>query len=700
MELHSLQESARLPRHHILLAFVLVAIVYLPSFFGNFVWDDILLIVNNPGIKSWSGIVDAFRMDLFYGITEVPRITYYRPVITILNVITYKLVGLEAFFFHLENFILHIANATLVFILLKNVLRLSMASSFLGALVFAIHPVNTETVAFISGRTDLLATFFFLAALVLIMYRRSSRKFSFKHLIIPFILYVPGLLSKENVIVFGLMVVLVDYFQSETRSPSSYWKASKKFVITTLSVWVGVTLIYVLVRFFLIKGISMGSRYPGGTFPKTMLTMTKVFFHYIYLLLMPLSQMASYHNYFQVVGSASSSGIFPLVRLILSIFGVFACIGISVFLILKKYKSFLPLWWFLLTLLPVMNIIPFGIWLAERFLYLPSIALSILIGLAGDGVMKKQKAGTTKTACIILVFLLSLYAYMAFQRCIVWRNNKSLWEDVVSKNPENDVALGNLADWHLTRGNAISGLEYVEHALSFENEVLRPLLLRIKTIALINLDKSDEAKETLRLLEKTDFSKHHILNLEGTIHLEQGEYTEAETKFRESLKTLPEQTEARVSLIRLYLKRQGPLDEVKGLAKEIIELDPNHAPAYLYVGIAEERTGNPMKAIDYYKSAIEKNPENYESYFFLANLYDELGDKNPRYYDLALRNFGKVLFLKPDHLDTMLNMGLTYVKLGKKIEAQELWQRVLQKEPDNYEARVNLQRLTNELLNK
>ena len=162
----------------------------------------------------------------------------------------------------------------------------------------------------------------------------------------------------------------------------------------------------------------------------------------------------------------------------------------------------------------------------------------------------------------------------------------------------------------------------------------------------------------------------------------------------------PTNIQPRAALIQMYLREQTGYDRVRDLANEIKGINPDFAQAYLYLGIVEERTGNPEKAIALYKTAIEKSPRYYEAYFFLANLYDDLGNKDRRYLNLALTTYGKVLYLNPGHLDAMLNMGLTYVKLGKLIEAQEMWKRVLQYDPDHPEARTNLDRLTLDLLKK
>lgn len=669
---------------------ILIILVYLPALFGEFVWDDILLITHNPRIKSWSGIIEAFKVDFFYGITEVPHITYYRPLITTINVISYMLFGLKPFFFHLQNVLIHIINMTLCYIMLKKTLQLPSLTSLLGAMIFAVHPVNTEAVAFISGRTDLLATLFFLLAIININYQLRNPLL----LIVPFVFYTLGLLAKENVVMLGVVVILINYYLSKAQNVVVFWKNQRRIIVSLLFVWGLITLIYLIVRFAFVKGIS-NSVYPGGTFIATLLTMCKVFWHYVYLIILPVQQLASYQNYFAVVSSPESYTVVQIVRTVLAVAGVGAFITIAILLFIRNNKYFLPIWWFIITLFPVLNILPFGVWAAERFLYLPSIAMAILTGfLITEFECKNKKM----TGLIIVSMVIGCYSLLAFQRNFVWRSQESLWADVLQKNPRNDVALRNMADIKMAQEKYEEAYDYAERALKINNPNLRPLSLRIKVQAAIELKKYEEAEKIMAELENINHKKSWLYFLRGIMAQSLGDITAAEQNYILAGEIEPEFVLPRVALIRLYLQTGQRFDEVKRLAREILQFNPDYSDGYLYLGIAEERLGNVESAITNYQYACKLAPNNPDPYFYLANLYDELGTKDRNYYALALRTYGKVLLLKPDHLDGMLNMGLSYVKLGKYAEAKELWSRVLAIDPDNEAARVNLTRLAHDLL--
>jgi len=144
---------------HILLILILSLLVFSPCVSGKFLWDDEHLIVHNPMIKSLKNIPLSFTRSFFYQSFETPQITYYRPLVTILNQLQYALFGLRSVWWHVFNLVLHGINGILFYIFLCRVLKISRKGGFLAAIIYCVHPVHTEAVCFISGRTDLLSLF-------------------------------------------------------------------------------------------------------------------------------------------------------------------------------------------------------------------------------------------------------------------------------------------------------------------------------------------------------------------------------------------------------------------------------------------------------------------------------------------------------------------------------------------------------------
>ena len=348
----------------ILIALVSLA-VFLPCVTGDFLWDDEFLIVYNPLIKSLRNIPDSFTHPFFPSVFETPQITFYRPLVTIVNMFQYAIFGLHPFWWHLFNILLHAANAALFYMLLVKILHTSQRESMFIAMFYAVLPVHTEAVCFISGRTDVLALFFILSGMIFFFQEKRNRAY-----VISMICFVLGLLSKELVLMFPIALMAVDYARSEEPGLSLWIKNRFRPLILRLVPFFIISGLYVFIRFFLIKGIEMPS-YPSGNAWTTWLTMPKVFCRYVFLLISPLDLNCDYTNYFRIEHSLLS---FRVIGLVVILF-----FGLTLGSLLKKKTAFLGLFWFLAFLFPVMNIFPLGLWMAERFLYIPSLGLFLYL---------------------------------------------------------------------------------------------------------------------------------------------------------------------------------------------------------------------------------------------------------------------------------------------------------------------------------
>src|SRR5262245_38336889 len=137
------------------LALVAIA-VYVPALAGGFVWDDQALIVENTGIRSWSHLGEILSRDFFHLHDDPQPYGYYRPIITLSYLLEYHAWGLEPIGYHATNVLMHAAGTMLVALILRR-LRFQDGVCFSVALLFAVHPIHTENVAWIAGRTDLFA---------------------------------------------------------------------------------------------------------------------------------------------------------------------------------------------------------------------------------------------------------------------------------------------------------------------------------------------------------------------------------------------------------------------------------------------------------------------------------------------------------------------------------------------------------------
>src|SRR3989441_12724641 len=189
---------------------VIVFLCYANSLGNEFVFDDYLLVLGNERIRSLnSGLL----------------LNSYRPIRDISYAIDYALWGERAFGFHLTNLIIHAANVLLVFVLIRRFTE-SLLTATLAALIFAVHPIQTDAVTYISGRRDLLFTFFYLLAFhsYLTYYRKRWSLQAVIYFVLFFLLWALSLLSKEMAASLPILIFVWHYCDAWEEEGESWWR--------------------------------------------------------------------------------------------------------------------------------------------------------------------------------------------------------------------------------------------------------------------------------------------------------------------------------------------------------------------------------------------------------------------------------------------------------------------------------------------
>jgi len=272
--------------------FIAMAIIIFVGFltYGNTMknemfWDDYNGIVNNQYIQSWKYFPKYFSESLISGSGNVNN--YWRPVILLSLSVDYKIGKLEPFVYHLQNLFWHILAGVLILLLARQ-LSINIFWGTLIALLFLVHPVQTEAVAYISGRADPMHLSFMLAGLFCFI--KSIRKvFSVKYYIGAIFFFVLALLTKERAIMFTplLMLYLVTLYQPEALNT---WR--KK--ITILVPFFVISLVYVLLRVTILHFSSNTyemnvNDFQALTFFQSIILYIKVFVAYLSLIIWPVN---------------------------------------------------------------------------------------------------------------------------------------------------------------------------------------------------------------------------------------------------------------------------------------------------------------------------------------------------------------------------------------------------------------------------
>lgn len=412
---------------------------YANSLRNEFVFDDRALVVNNEYIRDAKYAPEIFSSDIHRKETN-SKGTFYRPVQNLSFMLDYALWKLNPLGFHLTNLVLHVVNAVLVYLLLSALFK--NGASFIAALLFAVHPVHTQAVSYISGRADLLMAFFFLLSCIAFM--RSS-------VIISLILYGFALLSKENAIILPAALILF-------AKPKHFWP----FLLMTFG--------YVALRLFAL-GYSSVTAMQHGLFVR-LLGFAAAIPVYLKILFFPFGL------HMERVFSPPAALSDP--RASLSIFFLIALLIAAASLRKSKKEISFGIFWFFIMLLPVSNIVPLNAFLAEHWMYLPSIGVFLIIAY----IFPFKKASFVLLGIIVISLGLA-----TFKQNTYWADNLSLFERALRFSPQNYRLRNNLGIVYMEKGRMREAVFQFQEALRIKPDYknakdnlanARPMLNRLQ----------------------------------------------------------------------------------------------------------------------------------------------------------------------------------------------------------------------------
>jgi protein O-mannosyl-transferase len=560
----------------ILLLLTVVAAVYANTLQNEFLFDDLETIVElqSPGGSGPFGPLRA----LLSGRGA------YRPIRSASYALDYAISGMEPWGYHLANIALHAGSTVLVFLIARGLFD-RLPAALLAALLFAVHPIQTDAVTYLSGRRDVLSGFFVLAGFYVFLRYRGTGRVAL--LALAILLYPLAFLSKESGIILPLLCVGYDIYrrlrmhypvggagESMRAILTSAWATIRdgRWLYLPLVVLAGGFTAYVLL---FVRGTWQQS-YHGGSLGMTLLTMARVVLHYIGLLFFPLTLNADYsYNAFPVTTSWTDPRAMAALL-------VLAGLGYGwLILVARRPLAAFGGAWFALALLPVSQIVPHHELMAEHYLYIPSVGFCLLIaGLFEPILAEPRSARVMYGAAALVLVLLSLRTVM---RNTDWRDELTLWRKTVQTAPQSararnnlgaaylrrgelilaqteleaatrikpdlSVAHGNLGKLYLDRGELASAKPALETALTLKPGEMIPRLWL--GAVLLREGREAEAEAQFQAAMSSRRSAPYARNNLGVLAARQGRFEEAAVAFREALRLMPELAEARTNLARL-----------------------------------------------------------------------------------------------------------------------------------------------------
>lgn len=410
----------------ILVILAVTLIAYLPSLQNDLLktWDDQSYINQNELIKNLDpgAIAKLFRED---------RGLYanYHPLTTLSLAFNYAFSGTSPFGYHLTNLFIHLLNTLLVFLFILLLPGKRIVAAAIVALLFGVHPMHVESVAWVSERKDVLYTLFFLASLISYQYY-LKRDNNLKWYLLALFLFVCSMLSKAMAATLPLVLFLIDYLVNRKWNVKVFLEKVPFFLI---SIGLGI--------------LAMKIQAEGNATSSDLFSMSSRSLHagygfvvYIVKILVPTGLSAFYPYPYPLVNSSWVIDHTPTIFFITSLFSVILWALLIVLLIKpgKKTKTFIfGFLFYSATISTVLQFIPVGrVIMADRYAYLASIGIFILIGFLADHFYSQKKYRTVVIACIL--FYSAILTIITFERTKIWKNDETLWSDVMAKYPDDN----------------------------------------------------------------------------------------------------------------------------------------------------------------------------------------------------------------------------------------------------------------------
>ncbi len=584
-------------------------------------WDDQQYILDNPLIKSLSveNIVEIFSTNVMGN---------YHPLAVLSFAIDYHLFHLSPKGFHATSIIIHLLNVILVFTFFR-LLTGQIIVAFLTALLFGIHPMHVESVAWVSERKDVLYTFFYLLAICTYMFFIKGQKRKWLFYSLTFIFFTLSLLSKGQAVTLPFVLLLIDYLIKRKYDKKLLFEKIPFFL---LSLAMGIIAISAQKESGAITEIPLFPLFDRILFS------TYAFLDYILKLLLPINLSAFYpypikvQSLYPLLFYASPLILFVLIVLLLRF--------------LKNYKEIVfGVAFFIINIILLLQLLPVGgSIMSERYSYLSYVGLFFVIGNTFSKVWNtpSQKISNYK---YLFAFILSVYiffiGYSTINRIKIWTNSDTLWTDVIKKNPASVIAYSNRGSYYQKQGKLDIALKDFNEALRLKPDHPETLINRSDIYRINGQYDLSIADCNRALASKNNYSGAYMNR--GIAYCIVGRYDEAFSDFVKVISQDPKNANVYCNRGNLY-DMKGFIDSAIADYSTAIKLKPEYAEAFYNRGKSFLRKQDYSSAIFDFTSALKFNQKYIEAYFFRSQAFKAKNDFANALQDaLTAQQLGKII---------------------------------------------------------
>ena len=675
------------------LIILLTVVAYVPAMRGGFIWDDGLLISENRTVRASDGL---YR---FWFTTEAPD---YYPLAWSLWWLEWRLWGDSTTGYHVVNVLLHAVNAVLVWIILRH---LKIPGAWLAGLLFAVHPVNVATVAWISEQKNTLSMLFY--AVAILLYLRFDEDGRWRWYGLSLAAFLLALLSKSAVVMLPVVLLgCVWWTRGKVR-----WKDFLR-----CGPFFGLSLVLGLVTIWFQYHQALGGyTIRAASFPSRLAAAGWVPWFYLYKALLPLNLTVIYPKW-QIDAS----------RWVSYLPGIILVGCLIVFWWRRKTWGrplLFGLGYFVVMLFPVLGFFDQGFYqfslVADHWQYCSIVGAIALSVAAGEMIFRRMGEQRRCLGTVAGMAVLMVLAVATWRRGHVYADEETLWRDNVAKNPNAWLAHHNLgialgqagriqeAIWHWEQalrikpdyarthynlGIALGQVGKLADAIAHYEQALRIKLDYAEAhnslgAALWQAGRIQEAighyEQALRI--KPDYAEAH--NNLGTVLAGQGRVSEAIAEYAAALRIKPDYADAHYNL-GVALASQGRISEAIAEYAAALRIKPDHAEAHHDLGIVLAGQGRVEEAIAEYRASLRIKPDNVEARNNLGVALASQGRVSE-----AIAEYAAALRIKPDYAEAHYDLGVAFEQEGRIQEAVGHFEQALRIKPDYAEAQNRLARL-------
>jgi len=658
--------------------------VYTPVWWAGYVWDDDVHLTANPCIVGPLGLKEIWTTHAA-SICPLTLTTFWAE---------YALWGLAPLPYHLVNVLLHAVCALVLWRLLWS---LQVPGAWLGAAIWALHPLQVESVAWISEmKSTQSGLFYLLTILFFVKWLRNKESWTYAWTLLFAAL---AMASKSPTVVLPLVLCLCAWWVEGRWTWRNLARVAPFLLLSVaacaLTLW----------TYGLNPAVTSDPRVVH-TLPGQLVAGGTETWFYLGKLVWPHPLMTIYPLWELDAGQ-------PLSYVPLLVVGV-------VLLLLWSYREsgarpyFFAFAYFLVALLPDLKLA--DSYVADHYEYLASMGFLALAGACFARLSSWVIPGKIDLQGAACVLLLSILGTWSWQRAWVYRNEETLWTDELAKNPKcwlgynnlglvfsgrgqldeairqfqrcleilpgYDYAEGNLGDALLDEGKADEAIEHYQKALEIDprNSKFHCNLAS----ALMKKGEVEGAIEQCQMaleINPNDALAHNNL---GVALVRKGRVDEAIEQYKEAMTDGVNYATAPKNLGDALLQK-GQVEEAIKQYQRALEIDPNNVDAHYNWGIALTRKGEMDKAVEQFEKALEIKPNYAEAHYSLGLVFDLKGQG-----DSAIEQYQKALEINPDYVEVHNSLGIIFGKKGDMVRAIAQFKEALRLKPDYADAQRNL----------